>query len=451
MIRDEATNSILIPQEVIRIKRQGGAVSFDALNGFFGGFLAGTVEDYQVSAFLMATLLRGMTAQETADLTTIMRDSGKVLAWDYPRNLIVDKHSTGGIGDKTSLIVLPLCVLEGLYVPMIAGRGLGHTGGTLDKLEAIPGMEVRVSTENMRGMLARFHGGFFGQTDEIAPLDRRLYSLRDVTATVESIPLITASILSKKLAEGIGGLVMDVKFGSGAFMREKAEAEALAQMLVATAKQLGLKIHCCLTDMGSPLGSMAGNALEIAETIDILKDEGPEDTTRLSIELAAHMVMIARPESDFQETCTRMRAHLASGKAFEVFASIIEAQGGDCRTLEDRNWFFKAPVRQRVELSVHQREGGIIKSIDVRRIGVAIQMLGGGRLKVTDQINPYVGFSGLKRVGDRIEPGEAFAEIHAQSVSDANAANEMLAGAVVLADPQEKNIEPEALIWKVIS
>ena len=440
----------LIPQEVIRLKRDGGVVSFDALNEFFSGFMRGNVDDYQVSAFLMATWLRGMTPQETADLTTIMRDSGQVLSWNYPRNLVVDKHSTGGIGDKTSLIVLPLCILEGLYVPMIAGRGLGHTGGTLDKLEAIPGMEVCLPVEKMRSMLDRYHGGFFGQTEEIAPLDRRLYALRDVTATVESIPLITASILSKKLAEGIGGLVMDVKFGSGAFMREKKAAEELALMIAATAKRLGLEIRCCLTDMGSPLGTMAGNGLEIAETIDILQNEGPSDSTQLSIELTANMILLAHPGSDYQEICTRLRGHLASGKAFEVFAEVVAAQGGDRRILDDRNWFLKAPVRHRVELPPQMRGGAIIKDIDVRRLGVAVQMLGGGRMKISDQINPHVGLAGLKRVGDRVESGEPLAEVHAQSLSEANAVAEIIRGAFVLADLETK-IEPENLVWKVIS
>jgi len=441
---------VLIPQEVIRIKRDGGVVPLDLLRAFLTGFLEQKVEDYQVSAFLMATLLKGMNAQETADLTTVMRDSGKVLSWDYPRRMIVDKHSTGGIGDKTSLILLPLCILEGLYVPMIAGRGLGHTGGTLDKLEAIPGMEVRVPAKKMRAQLDRLHGGFFGQTEEIAPLDQRLYALRDVTATVESIPLITASILSKKLAEGIGGLVMDVKFGSGAFMREKADAESLANMIAMTARRLGIEIRCCLTDMGSPLGPMAGNALEIAETIDILKNEGPEDSTDLSIELAAHMVALARPDSDFDETVRRLRHHLSSGRAFEVFGEVVAAQGGDRRKLDDRDWFIKAPVRHRVELPAAFRDGAVIEAIDVRKLGIAIQMMGGGRMKVTDTINPLVGLAGLKRVGHPVEPGEPLAEIHAQSVSDVEAVHDLVAGAFVLVPPGQR-VESGKLIWKVIT
>lgn len=447
---EEQRSPALIPQEVIRIKRDGGVVPFELLRGFLNGFLADHVQDYQVSAFLMATLLKGMNAQETADLTTVMRDSGKVMTWDYPRRAVVDKHSTGGIGDKTSLILLPLCILEGLYVPMIAGRGLGHTGGTLDKLESIPGMDVRISATRMRAQLDRLHGGFFGQTEEIAPLDRRLYALRDVTATVESIPLITASILSKKLAEGIGGLVMDVKFGSGAFMQQKQDAEALANMIAATARRLGIEIRCCLTDMGSPLGTMAGNALEIAETIDILKNEGPADSTNLSIDLAAHMVALARPESDFEETVTRLRRHLASGRAFEVFGDVIAAQGGDRHVLDDRDSFVKAPVRQRVELPAALRDGAVIKSIDVRKLGIAIQLLGGGRMKVTDKINPHVGLTGLKRVGQVIEPGEAIAEIHAQSVSDVLAVRDLVAGAFVLAQAGTE-IDSEKIIWKVIT
>ncbi|MEY4630439.1 MAG: hypothetical protein RIQ81_559 [Pseudomonadota bacterium] len=439
----------LIPQEVIRQKRDGQELSLDTIRGFFGGFLVGDVEDYQMTAFLMATLLRGMSARETADLTTVMRDSGEVLTWDYPRDLVVDKHSTGGIGDKTSLVLLPLCVIEGLYVPMIAGRGLGHTGGTLDKLESIPGMQVRLTTEKMRKLMDQHHGGFFGQTEEIAPLDRRIYSLRDVTATVESIPLITASILSKKLAEGIGGLVMDVKFGSGAFMREKQEAEALARMIFDTASRLGLNIRCCLTDMGSPLGNTAGNGLEIAEVIDILKDEGPADSTLLSIELAAHMICLARPDSNFKATCERLRRHLSSGKAFEVFSQIVGAQGGERRVLDDRNWFLKASVRQRLEVPAQFNNGCVIKSIDVRRLGIAIQVLGGGRRKVSDVINPFVGLTGLRRVGQVLEPGEPMLEIHAHTVDDAALVTSMLSGAFVLGDPGEAVVADE-LVWKVM-
>lgn len=439
----------LIPQEIIRSKRDGHILSHDSLAAFFNGFLAGEVDDYQVSAFLMAVLLQGMNPQETADLTTVMRDSGEVLSWTFPRELVVDKHSTGGIGDKTSLIILPLCLLEGLYVPMISGRGLGHTGGTLDKLESIPGMVVRLPLTTMREMMERHRGGFFGQTEEIAPLDRRLYALRDVTATVESIPLITASILSKKLAEGIGGLVLDVKFGSGAFMVDRDDAERLAIMLAETGRRLGLRIRCCLTDMGSPLGNAAGNALEVAEVLDVLNGGGPADVRHLSIELAAQMVELAKPAESASLIRARMRENLDNGRAFEFFADIVAAQGGDRNSLEDRSFFVQAPVRRRVELPEKFHGGALIRSIDARKLGIAIQMLGGGRTKVTDAVNPHVGLTGLKRSGQIIDVGEPLVEIHAQSISDAEQVINLISESYELVDPS-LSVEEQSLVWKVI-
>lgn len=438
-----------IPQEVLRVKRDGGVLSNQALKDFFAGFLAGKVDDYQVSALLMAILLRGMNPEETANLTTIMRDSGTTLDWTYPRDLIVDKHSTGGVGDKTSLIILPLCLLEGLYVPMISGRGLGHTGGTLDKLESIPGMAVRLPLPKMREMMERFHGGFFGQTEEIAPLDRRLYALRDVTATVESIPLITASILSKKLAEGIGSLVLDVKYGSGAFMVSRDDAEALAVMLVETGRRLDLRVRCCLTDMNSPLGGAAGNALEVAEVLDVLAGAGPKDVRELSIELAAQMVELAKAEKADSDVRSRMAEHLDSGRAFEVFSEVVAAQGGDRTALEDRNNFICAPVTKRLELPEQFRNGAVIKAIDTRKLGVAVQMLGGGRVRVTDTINPFVGLTGMRRCGSKIESGEAIVEIHAQSISDIDQVADLLMSSFEFVE-SSANVEEHPLLWKVI-
>jgi pyrimidine-nucleoside phosphorylase len=432
----------MLPQEVIRKKRFGHPLSAAEISGFFGGFMRGEVADYQVAAMLMAIVLKGMDRQEAAALTLTMRDSGQRLHWGGDQSQIVDKHSTGGVGDKTSLVILPLCVLEDLRVPMIAGRGLGHTGGTLDKLEAIAGTNVFISTEQATRLL-QDHGGFFmGQTDEIAPLDKKLYAMRDVTDTVESVPLITASILSKKLAEGIGCLVMDVKFGSGAFMRAKSDAMALAESIAAVGSAAGLKIRCALTDMGSPLGDRAGNTLEVIECVDILKGHGPVSTRDLSLDLAVEMAHLSRPSQPKHEIRERMLGHLSSGRAFETFAKIIKAQGGDVRLIQDVSKFKQAPVTWDVKA---ETDGAIVEC-DVRGLGLAIVELGGGRRRSSDKIDPAVGLSDLKRVGDKIARGDIIARVHAASREAAeqvakNVANAYKIGPIAEAEP---------LIWCVI-
>jgi thymidine phosphorylase len=431
-----------LPQEIIRKKRLGLNLSAEDITGFFGGFLRGEIADYQVAAMLMAIVLKGMTRDEAAALTLTMRDSGKILAWPGNKNEIADKHSTGGVGDKTSPVLMPLCILEGLKVPMIAGRGLGHTGGTLDKLEAISGMNVYPSTDAAVSFLARNGGVFMGQTEEIAPLDKRLYAMRDVTDTVESVPLITASILSKKLAEGIGCLVMDVKFGSGAFMQSKESALMLAESIVSVGAASGLKIRCLLTDMGSPLGDRAGNSLEIAECVEVLKGDGPLSTRELSLELAAETVLLARPSENKSAVKSRMEGYLKSGKAFEVFSQVIAAQGGDVKQIEDTR---KLPQAKTL-LEIKAPRAGVVASCDVRELGMAIVELGGGRKKSSDKINPSVGLSRLKRVGDKIESGEPLALIHAESTSAAEIVAKRIAGAYKISD----QAVPESLVWRII-
>ena len=432
----------LLPQEIIRKKRQGLALSNDDIELFFHGFLAGAVADYQVAAMLMAIVLRGMTPDETASLTKTMRDSGRVMSWGGPTDEIVDKHSTGGVGDKTSLIIMPLCILEGLRIPMIAGRGLGHTGGTLDKLASIPGMNVFVSTAKARKILNDLGGVFMGQTEEIAPLDRRLYAMRDVTDTVESIPLITASILSKKLAEGIGALVMDVKFGSGAFMVGKTEALALAESIAAVGRASGLQVRCALTDMGSPLGASAGNSLEVIECLKVMHGQGPDSTRNLSVDLTTELVMLARPKEQPELVRKRLHDHLASGRALEVFSRIIAAQGGDVTFIENPSRFRAATIQS----PVLARESGVIQSCDVRGLGLAIIELGGGRLHTADEINPAVGLSELKRVGERVEKGQPIAIIHADDERSRDVAQNRVADAYFIGS----SATPESLIWKVI-
>jgi pyrimidine-nucleoside phosphorylase len=401
------------PQQIIRKKRDGQELSAAELGEFFNGFINGEITDYQVSAMLMAIFLNGFNVQETAELTRLSRDSGSVLSWDYPVELVVDKHSTGGIGDKTSLILMPLVILEGLKVPMISGRGLGHTGGTLDKLEAIPGMNPKPDVDAARKMIDQVGGVFMGQTDEIARLDRQLYALRDVTSTVESMPLIVASILSKKLAEGLGGLVLDVKFGSGAFMSEYSNANSLAESLVDVSKRLGLRAKAMLTSMNSPLGDRAGNTLEILEVVEVLQGAGPQDTRDLSVELAAAMVEMAYPERSAAEIRTKLYGHLESGAAFEAFAMIINAQGGDSSYLYEVGKFNRAKYK----VAVTAQTDGYVEAIDVRALGEAIVQLGGGRTKADQKIDPDVGLSELKQVGQGVVSGQTLALIECNDLS----------------------------------
>ena len=392
----------LSPQEVIMLKRDGSEVSYEILKNFFEQYLRHEIKDYQVSAFLMAAFLKGLSTVETANLTRVMIESGISLNWPVDKNLLVDKHSTGGVGDKTSLVILPLCALEGVFVPMMAGRGLGFTGGTIDKLESIPGMncfpEVKLAQEILQA-----HGGvFMAQSKQVATLDGELYALRDVTGTVESIPLITASILSKKVAEGIRHLVMDIKFGSGAFMKTLPDARALARSIKNTGEALGLQVRCFLTDMNSVLGTHAGNALEITEVLEILKGQGPEDTTQLSIDLAEQMIALANGNNK-----GNLNDHLKSGRAWHKFNAIISAQGG---SLEK---FHESVKNSAVETTVIPTlKSGFIQKINVEKIGQMIVKLGGGRLTREQVIDPHVGLSNVKRIGAEMTGSEELLTVH---------------------------------------
>jgi len=420
---------MLMPQEIVRLKRDGQELAAAQLQDFFYGYLAGGVADYQVSAMLMAILLRGMTSRETADLTCIMRDSGAVLTWPYPRSIVVDKHSTGGIGDKTSLVLLPLGILEGLRVPMMAGRGLGHTGGTLDKLEAV-GWNVFPTVGEARAQVDALGGVIMGQTEQVTPLDRRLYAMRDVTATVESIPLIVGSILSKKLAAGIGGLVMDVKYGSGAFMMQREDALELAAELKAVGEECGLRVRCLITSMNSPLGRFAGNTLEVYECLQVLSGTGPADTRELVLALATEMVCLAFPERDAGEVRFRLEGHLQSGRAYELFLRLAAAQGGDVGLLAEPEKLLGARLR----LAVVAPAGGHVQKVDVRKLGVAILELGGGRRLVTDKIDPWVGLSDMKHVGESVSPGEPLAIVHATDEQTGEVARALVASAYQVGD-----------------
>jgi pyrimidine-nucleoside phosphorylase len=349
--------------DLIRHKRDGGRLDRGQIARFVAGVTDGTIPDYQTAALLMAIVLQGMTADETAHLTAAMVASGVRLTFDGVAVRPVDKHSTGGVGDKTSLVVAPLVVACGGVVPMMSGRGLGHTGGTLDKLEAIPGFRTALTLDEIRAAVASVGAALVGQTGEIAPADRRLYALRDVTATVESIPLITASIMSKKIAEGIGGLVLDVKAGGGAFMKTAADARQLAESLVAIGSASGLRTEALVTRMDDPLGQAVGNANEVVESIETLKGRGPEDLEALSVILAARMIVLAGLTGDEGEATTRVRAALASGAGLEAFRRIIAQQGGDARVIDDYARLPAAPDEHRLA----GRRTGFVVRLDARR------------------------------------------------------------------------------------
>jgi pyrimidine-nucleoside phosphorylase len=394
--------------ELIHAKRDGGVLAAEDVRALVDGYVSGAVPDYQMSAFCMAVFFRGMTAEETAALTEAMLRSGDVLDLSDLPGVKVDKHSTGGVGDKVSIALAPIAAACGLVVPMISGRGLGHTGGTLDKLEAIPGFQVRLPVERFREILARVGACLIGQTERLAPADRKLYALRDVTATVESIPLIAASILSKKLAEGIDALVLDVKVGKGAFMKTRADAEALADALCAIGRSFGKTVSALLTAMDEPLGRAVGNALEVKEALELLRGGGPADLRACTEELAVEMLLSGRAAPDRAAALDRVRAAVSSGRALEKLLAICDAQGGDPRALEDPSRLPAAPVRSEVRAP----RAGWVQAIDAEEIGLAAMALGAGRARVEDAIDPAVGIVLEKKVGDAVASGEPLAVLH---------------------------------------
>jgi pyrimidine-nucleoside phosphorylase len=388
--------------DVIRNKREGRALDRAEIEYFVDGVTRGTLPDYQASALLMAILLRGMTAQETAQLTDAMVRSGIRMSYPGVKGIPVDKHSTGGVGDKTSLILAPLAVACGAAVPMMSGRGLGHTGGTLDKLEAIPGFRTSLSLDELRAAVASIGCALIGQTSEIAPADRKLYALRDVTGTVESIPLISASIMSKKIAEGIGGLVLDVKTGSGAFMKTLDDSRRLAESLVAIGNASGVRTEALITRMDAPLGRAVGNANEVVESIETLKGNGPDDVETLSVRLAARMLVLAGIAAADAEAESAVRRALESGAAVEVFRRIIENQGGDARVVDDYARLPSAPD----ERAVAAPRGGYVSEIGAELVGRAAVALGAGRARIEDAVDHGVGIQVVAPPGTSVRQGE---------------------------------------------
>jgi pyrimidine-nucleoside phosphorylase len=399
---------MVIPS-LIQHKRDGHALDPAEWRELIREYTAGRVPDYQMSALLMAVLWRGMAPEELAALTDAMIDSGDRLSFEGFETPRVDKHSTGGVGDKVSLLLAPMVASCGVAVPMMSGRGLGHTGGTLDKLESIAGFRTSLSLAETRTQIERLGCAMLGQTPEIAPADKRLYALRDVTGTVESIPLISASIMSKKLAEGLNGLVLDVKTGSGAFLPEPARAIELAQTMIGLGQVRGCPTVALLTAMDRPLGRACGNALEVEEAIEGLRGNGPEDLMEVTYALGVEMLLLVGAARDAAEARARLEQSVTSGRALEKFGQVIEAQGGNQAVLEDPSVL---PQAAEVEVYRAPLEGTVIR-VEPRRIGQAIVELGGGRRTIEDQIDPAVGFVIPTKPGQRVRTGEPLASVFA--------------------------------------
>jgi pyrimidine-nucleoside phosphorylase len=430
--------------DVIRKKRDGVELSRGEIEGLVSAYTSGEIPDYQVSAWLMAVVLKGMTRGETAALTDAMLHSGEVLDLSSLAAKKVDKHSTGGVGDKTSLVLAPLAAAAGVAVPMISGRGLGHTGGTLDKLEAIPGFNVNLPVEKFRRVLETCGCCMIGQTAEIAPADRKLYALRDVTGTVESPYLICASIMSKKLAEGIDALVLDVKTGSGAFMKNEKDASFLAELMVETGERMGKQVVALITDMDQPLGNMIGNALEVVECVDILRDAGPDDLRELCLELAGWMLHLGGAAKSVAEGKKQSASLISSGKALERFRQMIELQGGDPRVIDDAK---RLPQAQH-SLEVKSAKTGHIASMQCEQIGTACVILGGGREKKEDSVDPAVGIVLHKKVGDKVDAGEPLATIYYNAEAKAQRARQLIEQSCEIASVPPAQKRP--LVHKVI-
>ena len=412
------------PQDVIRKKRDGQELSREEIVFFVDGVTTGRVADYQISALLMAIYLNGMSQTEQQILTEAMLESGSILDFSDIAKPKADKHSTGGVGDKTSLLIAPLVASCGVAVPMISGRGLGHTGGTLDKLESIPGYRVNLTVDEFKKVLNDVGYAMAGQTAELAPADKKMYALRDATSTVEAIPLIVASIISKKGAAGLDAMVIDVKVGNGAFMRDEARAKELAHALVSTGNSCGIKTRALLTDMNQPLGAAVGNSIEVRECIEILRGETSKaayPVLDLSLQLAAHMLVLVNVEETIERALATLRRQIDSGAALEAFRRNILAQGGDARVCDDPNRFLPLVTEG---VRVESPRSGFITRIDTTEIGHAIAAIGGGRVRIEDVIDPTVGFVTEVKIGDRIAHDDALGIVYS---SDQPAAREAAA------------------------
>jgi pyrimidine-nucleoside phosphorylase len=430
--------------DVIRKKRDGQELSREEIEAVVHGHTRGEVPDYQAAAWLMAAVLQGLTHAETAHLTDAMLQSGATMNLAAIPKKKVDKHSTGGVGDKTSLVLAPIVAAGGIAVPMISGRGLGHTGGTLDKLESIPGFNVNLSLDQFHEVLHAVGCAMIGQTEEIAPADKKFYSLRDVTGTVESPHLICASIMSKKLAEGIDALVLDVKTGSGAFMKSEEAAVHLAELMVETGHRMGKNVIALITSMDEPLGYAVGNALEVAECIDILRGHGPDDLRELSLELAGWMFYSGDEATDVAQGRAKAQREIASGHALELFSRMIRLQGGDAGVLEHPE---RLP-RARYTMEIPSPETGYVTAINTEQMGTACVVLGGGREKKEDAIDHAVGYIVRKKLHDRVQTGEPLVTLHYNSESRAQRARELILRSYEIGEKAAGQKKP--LVRKVI-
>jgi len=422
--------------DIIRKKRDGLSLTREEIEAFVQGVTQRSWPEYQAASLLMAIYLRGMSAEETGHLTGAMVRSGATLDLGDLPGPKVDKHSTGGVGDKTSLILAPLAAACGVIVPMMSGRGLGHTGGTLDKLEAIPGFRVNLSVDEFRQALRCCGCAMIGQTAQVAPADKILYALRDVTGTVESIPLITASIMSKKIAEGIGGLVLDVKCGHGAFMKSRADARALAQALVATGQNNGVKSSALLTAMDAPLGRTVGNALEVQECLDTLRGRGPKDLESLSLTLAAWMLVLGGVAESLDAADEKVQAALASGRGLEKLREIIAEQGGDPHVADDPG---KLPASPH-QTFVRAKRSGYVTAVQAESVGRACILLGAGRNRVEDAVDHAVGVVIHTGLGEAAREGGILAEVHYRDQATLGPVLELLTSAWTIGDaPPEKS------------
>src|SRR5579864_5773626 len=431
--------------DLIRQKREGAEITPEQINFLIEGYTSGQIPDYQISALLMAIVWRGMTHSEIAVLTDAMLRSGQTLDLSDLPGKKVDKHSTGGVGDKTSLIIAPIVAAGGLVVPMISGRGLGHTGGTLDKLESIPGFDVNLSLADFRCVLGKCGCALIGATAEIAPADKKIYALRDVTATVESPALICASIMSKKLAEGIDALVLDVKTGSGAFMKKEEDAIALAELMVDTGEGVGKKTVALITDMDQPLGHAVGNAVEIEEVSSVLQGRGPHDLLELCLELAAQMLYLGDRTASISEGKSIAKEMIGSGKALERFRAMVQAQGGNGAIIEHPEKLPKARHRAVISSSAN----GFVQAMQCERIGSACVVLGGGRERKEDSVDHSVGIIVHKKVGDRVATGEPLCDILYNSEERAEGARRMIERSYQISDVPPRSQRP--LVRRIIS
>lgn len=415
-------------QELIAHKRGGGAFSEAEIRHLIAGYVSGEVADYQMSALAMAIYFQGMTPKETAALTLTMRDSGEVLDLTKIPGRKVDKHSTGGVGDKISICLAPLVAACGVPVPMISGRGLGHTGGTVDKLESLVGFEMGGSTAEFKAQLAEVGCTLYKATDAIAPADKRFYALRDVTSTVESIPLITASILSKKLAEGIDALVLDVKCGRGAFMKDLEQARTLARSLVRVGRLAGKQVSALITDMNQPLGRAVGNANETAEAFAILRGEGPDDILELTLALGAEMLRLGGVERSVGKARLRLERAIFTGEGADKMEAIIRAQGGDPRVVREPDRLPRATKKA----AIKAERAGYVQGIDALEIGWSGVQLGAGRTRSDQAVDPAVGITLEKKVGDRVEIGDTLATVHVHALKGTKPVRDRIAAAYTL-------------------